>query len=218
MDSDMLIEKEVTLYRTPPAADVTRDRLRERLTGSLHESIPLHGDVLDRPDVAARDAIPAAVLIPIVNRPGGATVLLTQRTAHLADHAGQISFPGGRAESEDASPACTALREAEEEVGLTRGRVEVLGMLPDYWTVTGYRVTPVVGWVEPPFVLTLDRFEVAETFEVPFDFLMDPARHERHSCRYQGSLRSYVAVPYQGRFIWGATAAILVNLHSVLSR
>lgn len=110
------------------------------------------------------------------------------------------------------------MREAEEEVGLTGSNIEVLGMLPDYWTVTGYRVTPVVGWVEPPFILTPDRFEVAETFEVPLDFLMDPARHERHSYDFQGSSRSYYAVRYQRRFIWGATAAILVNLHSVLSR
>jgi len=197
---------------------VTRDWLRERLAAPLHDVVPMHGDVLDRPDVASRDAIAAAVLVPIVNRPYGATVLLTQRTDHLADHAGQISFPGGRAEREDQGPAHTALREAEEEVGLTSRHVEVIGMIPDYWTITGYRVTPVVGWVEPPFVLTPDRFEVADTFEVPLDFLMDPARHERHSYNYQGRPRSYFAMPYQGRFIWGATAAILVNLYSILSR
>jgi 8-oxo-dGTP pyrophosphatase MutT (NUDIX family) len=214
----MLLEKQVPRFQAPPMARVTRDWLRERLSAPLHESILMHGDVVDRPEVAAREAIAAAVLVPIVNRPGGATVLLTRRTDHLADHAGQISFPGGRAEPEDPGPACTALREAEEEVGLTPRHVEVIGVLPDYWTVTGYRVTPVVAWVEPPFILTPDRFEVAETFEVPLDFLMDPARHERHSYDYQGSRRSYIAVPYEGRFIWGATAAILVNLYAVLSR
>lgn len=215
----MLIEEPSTTHsRSAPLGRVTRDWLRERLAAPRGEIARLHGDVLDRPDVASRDAIPASVLVPIVNRPHGATVLLTQRTAHLADHAGQISFPGGRSEPEDTGPAHTALREADEEVGLERRHVEVVGMLPDYWTITGFRVTPVVGWVEPPFSLSLDSFEVAEVFEVPLDFLMDPARHERHSYEYNGGRRQYFAMPYEGRRIWGATAAIIVNLHHILSR
>ena len=116
------------------------------------------------------------MLVPLVNRPSGLQVLLTQRTAHLTDHAGQISFPGGRAEETDASLAATALRETEEEVGLPASAVTVLGSLPHYETVTGYRVTPVVGWVEPPFALKPDPFEVADVFEVPLDFLLDPGQ------------------------------------------
>ena len=118
---------------------------------------------------------PAAVLFPIVLRDNGQTVLLTQRTAHLKDHAGQISFPGGRVEAEDESPIHTALRETEEEIGLARKHVEVLGFLPEYRTGTGFRVTPVVALVTPPFELALDPFEVAEAFEVPLAFLLDPA-------------------------------------------
>ncbi|MET0919442.1 MAG: CoA pyrophosphatase [Burkholderiales bacterium] len=214
----MLIEQQTTLLPGSPIAGVTRDWLRDRLAAPRDQEVRLHGDVVDRPEVASRDAISASVLVPIVNRPSGATVLLTQRTAHLADHAGQISFPGGRAEPEDAGPVHTALREAEEEVGLGRNHVEIIGLLADYWTITGYRVTPVVGWIEPPFSLNPDSFEVADVFEVPLDFLMDPARHERHSYEYNGGRRQYFAMPYEGRHIWGATAAIIVNLHRILAR
>jgi 8-oxo-dGTP pyrophosphatase MutT (NUDIX family) len=155
---------------------------------------------------------PAAVLFPIVLRDAGHTVLLTQRTAHLRDHAGQISFPGGRVEAEDISPSHTALRETEEEIGLQRERIEILGFLPEYRTGTGFRVTPVVALVRPPFNLQADPFEVAEVFEVPLAFLLDPANHQRHSMHYRGALRNYFAMPYGDYFIWGATAGMIRSL------
>lgn len=214
----MLIENCELLAPRPSMSHVTRDWLASRLAAPPGDVAHLRGDVLDRMDVAAAEAIPAAVLVPVVNRSTGPTVLLTQRTDHLADHAGQVSFPGGRAEPEDLDRIDTALREAEEEIGLSRRHVEVLGLLPEYWTITGYRVTPVVGWVEPPFGLALDHFEVAEVFEVPLDFLMDPSSHERRSYEHKGRCRDYFAMPYGGRVIWGATAAMIVNLHRILSR
>jgi 8-oxo-dGTP pyrophosphatase MutT (NUDIX family) len=137
---------------------------------------------------------------------------LTQRTAHLRDHAGQVSFPGGRVEADDPSPVHTALRETEEEIGLPRERVEVLGFLPEYRTGTGFRVTPVVARVRPPFSLVLDPFEVAEAFEVPLSFLLDPANHKRHSLHYRGALRHFFAMPYGDYFIWGATAGMIRSL------
>ena len=155
---------------------------------------------------------PAAVLFPIVLRNGAQTVLLTQRTAHLRDHAGQISFPGGRVEPEDLSPMDTALRETEEEIGLTRDRIEILGFLPEYRTGTGFRVTPVVALVSPPFDIHPDPFEVAEVFEVPLAFLLDPANHKRHSIHHQGAMRHFFAMPYGDYFIWGATAGMIRSL------
>lgn len=163
----------------------------------------------------AGELTPAAVLFPIVRREEGDTVLLTQRTAHLKDHPGQISFPGGRVEPEDGSAVDTALRETLEEIGLAEEHVEVIGFLPEYRTGTGFRVTPVVGLVTPPFAITPDPFEVAEVFEVPLDFLLDPANHQRHSVHYRGALRQYYAMPYQDYFIWGATAGMI---HSLFER
>ncbi len=159
---------------------------------------------------------PAAVLVPVIERPQGLTVLFTQRTAHLNDHAGQVSFPGGRCEPTDPSPVFTALRETEEEIGLDPARVEVLGLLPEYRTGTGFTVTPVVGLVRPPFDLNPDSFEVAEIFETPLDFLLDPANHQRHSMEIGGVVRHYYAMPYEGYFIWGATAGMLVSLYRLL--
>jgi 8-oxo-dGTP pyrophosphatase MutT (NUDIX family) len=156
------------------------------------------------------------VLIGIVDRPQEPAVLLTQRTDHLRDHAGQISFPGGRIEPGDASTAAAALREAEEEIGLDPARVEILGELAPYDTVTGFRIHPVVGWVAPPFALRLDRYEVADAFEVPLRFVVDPLNHRRHSLRRGALTRGYYVLPYQGRFIWGATAGMLVNFASLL--
>lgn len=155
---------------------------------------------------------PAAVLFPIVARDDGQTVLFTQRTAHLKDHPGQISFPGGRVEAGDASRTHTALRETAEEIGLDADRIDVLGFLPEYLTVTGFRITPVVGLVTPPFALRPDPFEVAEIFEVPLAFLLDPANHQRHSRHYRGVLRHYYAMPYGEYFIWGATAGMIRSL------
>ncbi len=156
---------------------------------------------------------PAAVLVPLVDRPDALTVLLTRRTEHLHAHPGQISFPGGRLESHDAGAAAAALRETEEETGIDPGFVDVIGRLDNYETVTGYRVTPIVGIVQPDFTLAPDSFEVAEVFEVPFGFLMDPANHQRHSGWRNGQRRYWYAMPYGDYYIWGATAGMLVNLY-----
>ncbi len=162
------------------------------------------------------DATPAAVLVPVVNRPEGLTLLLTQRSADLPDHPGQISFPGGRVEPGDSTPADAALRETAEEVGLAADRVDVLGELATYETVTGYRVTPIVGWVEPPFILTPDPIEVAEAFEVPLAFVLDPANQQRHFRMLGEMRRDFWAIPYRDRYIWGATAAMLLILDRTL--
>lgn len=160
---------------------------------------------------------PAAVLLPIVARDQGLTLLLTQRTAHLNDHAGQVSLPGGRVDETDTSAIDTALRETEEEVGLHRRHIEVLGLLPDYFTGTGFQVTPVVALVLPPFDLRADPFEVAEIFEVPLSFLMDGMNHQRRTIELpDGIRRTFYAMPYQRFFIWGATAGMLRNLFHFL--
>jgi len=159
---------------------------------------------------------PAAVLVPLVQRPEGLSLLLTQRTEHLSSHAGQISFPGGRAEEYDASPADTALREAEEEIGLERRHAEVIGALPVYYTGTNYSVTPVVALLRPPFELRADPGEVAEIFEVPLAFLMDGQNHQRLSAELASGRRSFYAMPYQRYYIWGATAGMLRNLFHFL--
>ncbi len=160
----------------------------------------------------------ASVLIPLVQRPHGLAMLLTLRTAHLTDHAGQISFPGGRAEDYDASAIETALRETEEEIGLDRRHVEIIGVLPDYVTGTGYRVTPVVGLITSPFELTPDANEVAEIFEVPLAFLMDGTNHRRLSVELPegAGRRHFYAMPFERFFIWGATAGMLRNLFHFL--
>jgi 8-oxo-dGTP pyrophosphatase MutT (NUDIX family) len=172
-----------------------------------------------------REPADAAVLVPVVQR-AVPTVLLTQRTDHLTNHPGQISFPGGRAEAEDADASATALREAEEEIGLVPAAVEVLGTMPTYTTGTGFIVTPVIGLVAPGFTLHLDAFEVASAFEVPLAFLMDPAHHHRHAVEVGGVSRQFFSMPWtevdpQGEskryFIWGATAAMLRNLYRLLA-
>ena len=155
---------------------------------------------------------PAAVLVPVVDHPKP-TVLLTQRSAHLPDHAGQVSFPGGKIDQSDASPLDSALREAEEEIGLDRGHVEPLGYLDLYMTTLGYRIVPVVARVTPGFALTLNTSEVDATFEVPLAFLMDQNNVQRHSRDWQGMTRHYYAITFGERYIWGVTAGILRNLH-----
>ena len=203
------------------AARLTPEALRRRfgLPAQWQPEIP--GDT----ELTMPELLQASVLVPLVQRPDGLKVLLTRRTDHLRDHAGQISFPGGRAEQHDADAAATALREAEEEVGLPRSAVDVIGALPHYTTVTHYRVTPVVALVRPPFTLQLDSFEVAEAFEVPLQFLMTPAHHRRHEIELQGRPRQFLSMPWQGidaqgtprdYFIWGATAAMLRNLYGFL--
>ncbi len=168
----------------------------------------------ERPDTLK----PAAVLIPLIDHADGMTVLLTQRTAHLSAHAGQISFPGGRFEAGDVTPENTALRETEEEIGLARGHVEVLGRLAVRETGTGYRVVPVVGVITPPFAVTPDPGEVAEVFEVPLSFVLDPANHRFETRIMSGVQRQFYAVPYGDYYIWGLTARLLVNLSEHLAR
>ncbi len=159
----------------------------------------------------------AAVLVPIVARDGQVNLLFTQRTEHLAAHAGQISFPGGRVEATDASRVDTALRETEEEIGLARRHVNVLGALPEYFLPSGFRITPVVGWIEAPFDTQPDPFEVADIFEAPLEHFLDVTRYQRHEYDFNGRHRHYLAIPYEGRYIWGATAGMLLVLARVLS-
>ena len=160
---------------------------------------------------------PAAVLVALLERPAGTSLVLTQRALHLNAHAGQISLPGGRMEAEDVSATATALRESDEEIGLEPGLVEVLGSLRAYDTITGFRIYPVVGWVaEPPAAWRPDPAEVADVFEVPLGFVLDPANHRRDSYLRNGERRHFFVLPYQNRYIWGATAGILVNFARTL--
>lgn len=195
------------------AALPTLARLRKALS-----SVPFPASVYLVEDCGeGNDLIPAAVLFSIVLREDEPSVLLTQRNPDLKDHPGQISFPGGRVEQQDRSPADTALREAEEEIGLDPACVEVVGYLPAYRTVTGFLVTPVVAIVTPPVDLRPDPDEVAEVFEVPLSFLLDSANHKRHTIQLQGKVRDFFAVPYGDRFIWGATAGIILGLARLVS-
>ena len=155
---------------------------------------------------------PAAVLIPVVEH-SQPTVLLTQRSAHLNEHAGQISFPGGKIDAADASPLETALREAEEEIGLDREFVDPIGYLDVYGTSFGFRILPTVARVRPGFKLQINASEVDDAFEVPLAFLMNPANHQRHAKEFRGMERTYYAMPYEERYIWGATAGILRVLY-----
>ena len=184
----------------------------------LQDDRALNPGLISPPSTALR---PAAVLVPLIDHPPGhphgMTVLLTQRTAHLTAHAGQISFPGGRIEAEDADAEAAALRETEEEVGLTRDRVRPIGRLDTYLTGTGFEITPVVGIVMPPFPLAIDPFEVEEAFEVPLSYILDPRNHQRVERQSGGHRRVFYVLPYEGRNIWGATAGILVNLAEVLA-
>ena len=159
---------------------------------------------------------PASVLIPVIAHQAALNILLTQRASHLYDHPGQISFPGGRADPDDQSPEHTALREAEEEIGLPAHRVEILGCLPHYLTITGYQVTPVVGLITPGHQYQADPFEVAEIFEVPMSFLMNPHHHEHRMWQSPEGARRFYAMPYENKFIWGATAGMLRNLYHFL--
>ena len=159
---------------------------------------------------------PAAVLVPLVMRQGALHMLLTQRQPHLRRHAGQVAFPGGRMDETDTGPLAAALRETEEETGILPSFVEPVGFLDTYLTSTNYRVMPVVGLLRPGFTVTPQQEEVADVFEVPLAFLMNPQHHERHSREWQGVERHYYAMPWQGRYIWGATAGMIRNLYALL--
>lgn len=203
--------------------------LRRRAQGVLADANGFHAVPVDEParrsdfdlnpeldpsqDAASDLKRPAAVLIPVVDRAPEATILFTQRTTHLRTHGGQISFPGGRMEKADATPSDTALRETLEETGIDPGLVEVIGFLESYKTSTGFRIAPAVGIVRPEFTLQPDAHEVEDVFEVPLGFLMNANNHELHSRPWRGSRRYYYAMPYQDRYIWGATAGMLRNLY-----
>ena len=189
------------------------------------------------PRFADRAPAPAAVLVPLIERPGGLTVLLTERTVHLSTHSGQVAFPGGKVDPDDANAAAAALREAEEEVALPRRFVDVIGQLPEYTTGSQFIVTPVVALVRPGFTLRPNPGEVAHAFEVPLSFLMNPAHHRRHRFESEGQVREWFSMPYVEparaepsagesppapaaeveRFIWGATAGMLRNFYRFLA-
>ncbi len=182
-----------------------------RVPGSLRHSEESWGRL-----PASEPIAPAAVLVAVVERAGALTVLLTRRAERLARHAGQISFPGGRADPEDGTPQRTALREAEEEIGLPASQVEIVGRLDDYLVGTGYRITPVVGFVTAPPAFEADTREVAEVFEVPLSFVLEPANYRRDKMTVGGVERRFYVMPYEAYHIWGATAAILVNFRDVV--
>ena len=198
------------------------DRARARLTlevppGLFDPSVPVtRGDLDLDPAVWERAGVtasrPAAVLVPVVDRPEPG-IILTMRTSELPSHAGQIAFPGGKIDNTDHGPLAAALREAKEEVGLDARLIEPLGFLDVYLTFSGFRILPVVARVAPGYDLTLNPSEVADAFEVPLDFLMGPENHQRHSRDWKGIQREYYAMPYGERYIWGVTAGILRNLY-----
>lgn len=204
----------------PDMRSFLRSKLKQSDEGT-NRAAPLRGDFdlnPHAPTPTERKLRPAAVLVPIVARPSGATILFTKRADTLQAHAGQVSFPGGRIEDSDSGSIDAALRETEEEIGLTRDFIDVVGFLDRYETGTGFAITPVVAVVREGFTLISDPNEVALIFETPFDFLMDPANHERHSREWQGRMRHFYAMPHNGQYIWGATAGMLVNLYERLSR
>lgn len=192
--------------------DLIRDKLRLSLA-AMNADTDHGGDDLF-PGIASFR--PAAVLVPIMNHADELTVLLTRRPDHMNKHAGQVAFPGGRIDESDPDAIAAALREAEEEVGIPAHHVEIVGRLDHYRTGTGFRILPVVGIVTPGFEIRVNSGEVAEVFEVPLSFLMDPANHQRKSTEYNGQTRHYFAMPYKDYYIWGATAGMLVNLFNRL--
>jgi len=195
-----------------------RDRSSRLASGLPVASPPIGSDFSLSGVVPAPETWkPAAVLVPLVNRAPGVTVLLTQRTADMPSHAGQIAFPGGRRDASDADATATALRETEEEVGITPDFVDVVGSVDLYRTGTGFEITPVVGIVTPGFTVRADPREVADVFEVPLEHFLNEVNHKIDSRQWQGRERRYYAMPYGDRYIWGATAGMLKNLHFVLT-
>lgn len=208
----------VSSFGQVPPHSLTPLALRQVLSAQIQRPLDIPDESTRRYPGREGTPIEAAVLVPLVMRPDGVTVLLTQRTAHLNDHAGQISFPGGRIESTDADAVAAALRETEEETGLSRGFVEVLGSLPRYLTSSGFAINPVTALVRPEFTLEPDTFEVAEIFEVPLSFLTDPHNYRLHRATLpDGTHRQYYSAPWGRFFIWGATAAMLRGMSQILA-
>ncbi|WP_420402264.1 CoA pyrophosphatase [Nisaea sp.] len=195
---------------------IDAERLRMALTRAVENGAGRGDHDLNPGMEATGRQRPAAVLIPVVEREGGLTLLFTRRSDDLPVHPGQISFPGGRAETHDDGPADTALRETEEEIGVHRRHIEVVGQLDLYRTRTGFEITPVVGLLTPPFDMRPEPGEVQEIFEVPLPFFLDRSNHERHSREWNNQMRSFYAMPYGDYYIWGATAGMLVNFVDVL--
>ncbi|MDH3472433.1 MAG: CoA pyrophosphatase [Rhodospirillales bacterium] len=210
MNADELLNR---LAARRPSGRRSSPRSSDEQAGRPRGDHDLNPDLYD-PELSLTRA---AVLVPIVRRSPEMTVLLTRRTDHLYDHAGQISFPGGRIDPGDRDAPMAALRETEEEVGLPRGHVELVGELDTYVTRTGFEVTPLVGLLRPPFPMAPDSFEVAEVFEVPLGFFLDPANRQTHSRFYKGKERQFYVYEYGDYYIWGATAGMLVNLTEVLA-
>lgn len=218
LDSSRRLDQSIQLRMNEPQNNVAK-RIRnclkplETRAGISAAHLPRHSDY-DLSGFGERQPLqPAAVMVPLVTHATGINVLLTQRTDHLQHHPGQVSFPGGRQENHDAGSVQAALRETEEEIGLERAFIEPIGLLDDYETVTGFLVTPVVSFITPGFELRLDDFEVADTFEVPLEFILDPCNQRIGQQRYKGLDRRYYIIEYQQRRIWGATAGMLMNLY-----
>ena len=212
-----LVPVEAIDHHLPPLQPehLHEQALRERFSQTLVWTPEFHSD----PSISPRTPVPAAVLVPLVLR-DEVMVLLTERTTRMSSHSGQVAFPGGKSDPEDSDLQATALREAQEEIGLEHHFVEIVGSLPIYTTVTAFQVTPVVALVAPGFQVVPNPDEVARGFEVPLAFLMNPANHRRHAVEWQGVRREWLSMPYQDteqeHFIWGATAAMLRNLYGFL--
>ena len=206
-----------TAVSEPLLEGITRSRLAERIANAGRYLSTHEHDLWHQYEIRADQKVRhAAVLVPLVERTEGIHVLFTQRTAYLKDHAGQISFPGGAVEPHDHNRQETALRETEEEIGLSRSVITVLGQLPEYEMPSGFRITPVVGWVHPPYATRADPLEVEDIFEVPLAHFLSPERYQRRCYAFDGVERKYLAIPYQGRYIWGATAGMLYLFYQLL--
>jgi len=197
---------------------MNKDGILKRLQNWQGKDLHIRGDDDLNPGMAPpQTLVPAAVLVGLVDRDDGFHVLLTERAEHLPQHPGQISFPGGRIEDFDVSEEDAALRETKEETGLSGRHIETIGRLDAYRTRTGFRITPVVGLISPPFEIKPDTREVASVFEVPLAFFLNPENHQRLRRPFDGVMREYYAMPYDDYYIWGATAGMLVNLYEILA-